>query len=284
MEVRDFRDAEEFAAATSGLLSGTEEQEMENNLAVGLIERLRRGDYKNAFLLAVMENDRPVLAALMTPPRNLVLSRGEKGAIPLLVKEIQRKRLTVPGIVGPADMAESFIAEWRRTTGQRIETRLKMTFYAVRDVVVPAKPVPGIFRQATKRDVAWLTDWLVRFAIDSNLDPYEQKRDEEGTAKKIELGLLYVWEENGVPKSIAGYMPVTANGARIGYVYTSPEERGKGYASACVARLSQKVLDSGRKWCCLFADMANPTSNGIYKRIGYEERFTYQECKFLSHE
>ena len=29
------------------------------------------------------------------------------------------------------------------------------------------------------------------------------------------------------------------------------------------------LLDGGRRFCFLFTDLANPTSNSIYQRIGY---------------
>lgn len=69
---------------------------------------------------------------------------------------------------------------------------------------------------------------------------------------------------------MAGVVAHTPHGARIGYVYTPPEWRGRGYASACVAGLSQRVLDSGRRFCFLYTDLSNPTSNALYQRIGYE--------------
>jgi uncharacterized protein len=53
-------------------------------------------------------------------------------------------------------------------------------------------------------------------------------------------------------------------------VYTPPEHRRKGYASACVATLSQTLLNQGYKYCFLFTDLANPTSNHIYEAIGYQ--------------
>jgi hypothetical protein len=61
----------------------------------------------------------------------------------------------------------------------------------------------------------------------------------------------------------------TPKGARVGYVYTPPESRGRGYASACVAALSQGLLDGGVEFCVLYTDLSNPTSNAIYTRLGY---------------
>jgi predicted GNAT family acetyltransferase len=57
---------------------------------------------------------------------------------------------------------------------------------------------------------------------------------------------------------------------RIGPVYTPPEARNRGYASALVAAISQAQLDAGRRFCFLFTDLANPTANHIYQAIGYE--------------
>jgi len=69
--------------------------------------------------------------------------------------------------------------------------------------------------------------------------------------------------------SMASFGGVTPNGVRIGPVYTPPELRGRGYASALVAGTSQQLLDGGKRFCFLFTDLANPTSNGVYQRLGY---------------
>src|SRR5262249_59603573 len=79
----------------------------------------------------------------------------------------------------------------------------------------------------------------------------------------------YLWEDRGVPVSLVAYGNPTAHGIRIGPVYTPPEHRGHGYASACLAMLSQHLLESGRRFCFLFTDLANATSNHIYQAVGY---------------
>lgn len=68
---------------------------------------------------------------------------------------------------------------------------------------------------------------------------------------------------------MAGYAGPTPNGIRVGPVYTPPDSRGNGYATHLVADMSQWLLDGGRKFCFLYTDLANPTSNAIYERIGY---------------
>ena len=76
----------------------------------------------------------------------------------------------------------------------------------------------------------------------------------------------------------------TRNGVSVGGVYTPPELRRKGYATACVAALSALLLDRGHSFCVLYTDLANPTSNSIYQKIGYRpvtdsavHRFEYDE-------
>ena len=81
-------------------------------------------------------------------------------------------------------------------------------------------------------------------------------------------GGFVIWED-GEPVSFAGYGSPTPNGIRVGPVYTPPELRGRGYASALVGELTARLLTGGRRLCFLFTDLANPTSNSIYQRVGY---------------
>ena len=88
-----------------------------------------------------------------------------------------------------------------------------------------------------------------------------------------------LWDDGG-PVSLAGFGGGTPNGIRIGPVYTPPELRGRGYASALVAALSAELLAAGRRFCFLYTDLANPTSNRIYERIGYRRVCESAEIAF----
>jgi len=52
-------------------------------------------------------------------------------------------------------------------------------------------------------------------------------------------------------------------------VYTPPEHRGRGYAAAATAAVTRRLLDAGTREVLLFTDLANPTSNRLYRRLGY---------------
>lgn len=57
---------------------------------------------------------------------------------------------------------------------------------------------------------------------------------------------------------------------RIGIVYTPPERRRRGYAAALVGAVSAWVGEYEGAECMLYTQLANATSNGIYRRLGYE--------------
>jgi predicted GNAT family acetyltransferase len=58
--------------------------------------------------------------------------------------------------------------------------------------------------------------------------------------------------------------------SRIGPVFTPVDDRGHGYGSAITAAAAALARSRGVDDVVLFADLANPTSNGIYQKIGFE--------------
>jgi predicted GNAT family acetyltransferase len=134
----------------------------------------------------------------------------------------------------------------------------------------PAWPAPGPAdgpRVAGEADSALLTDWLAAFHREAT------SVGQENLAAAVRDRLSYdgftLWEAAGTPVSLAGTSRIVAGMARIGPVYTPPELRGHGYASAVTAAVSQRALDAGAEEVVLFTDLANPVSNSIYQRIGY---------------
>jgi predicted GNAT family acetyltransferase len=92
---------------------------------------------------------------------------------------------------------------------------------------------------------------------------------------------LWVWERDDHVVAMAGYVGRTPNGIRVGPVYTPPEHRRRGYATSLVADLSRWLLEQGNRSCYLFTDLANPTSNAIYARIGYRRICDAVEYRFV---
>jgi predicted GNAT family acetyltransferase len=101
----------------------------------------------------------------------------------------------------------------------------------------------------------------------------------EMAERKVEDRDIYIWEDEK-PVSMAAQVRPTSNGTSVSLVYTPPEFRQRGYATACVASVSQLLLDSGWKFCALFTNLANPASNRLYQNIGYRPVCDFDEYVF----
>jgi uncharacterized protein len=247
-------------------------RETEHNLILGLCSRLRHDPLvfgSEPYLATVSSRDRVVAAALRTPPHNLVLSEVEdERACLILVEDAGAVFETMRGALGPVGPVDAFVRGWEERTGARARLEREERIYRA-DRVVSPEYVPGRMRAYSDSDRALAVDWLEAFmseamggsAIDSAEDVLSRRlEDPEGG--------LVVWEHGDVV-SLAGFGGPTPNGIRIGPVYTPPELRRRGYATALVAELTRALLVD-RRFCFLFTDLANPTSNSIYQRVGYE--------------
>jgi hypothetical protein len=138
--------------------------------------------------------------------------------------------------------------------------------YELRRVVHPRYPA-GEFRPAGVEDLEIVREWTCGFFQDC-FGQVDREQAMKSAEAKVNNGTLFVWVD-GTPRSMAGRTRPTPHGEAVSLVYTPPDQRRKGYASAVVARLAQQILDEGKQFCTLFADLANPTSNKIYQEIGY---------------
>jgi GNAT superfamily N-acetyltransferase len=267
MEVVQLSDPTEFLERAGPLLLADEAR---HNLILGLAGTLR--DHPALYpehVQWIVEADGTVAgAALRTPPHNLVLARGSAEALEALARSIEE----LPGVVGAVPEVEQFVAAWTELRGVRAEARVRQGIYALETVIHPSAP-PGNPRAATARDRPLLVDWWGAFAAEA-LGALEL--DEEGAGRNVDHRLstpgngIALWESAGEPVSAVGFGSPTPSGVRIGPVFTPPEHRGRGYASALTAHVSAEQLADGRSFCFLYTDLANPTSNKIYVAIGYE--------------
>ena len=141
-----------------------------------------------------------------------------------------------------------------------------MRVYELINVIEPQKP-KGTFRKAEEKDIPILTEWIKQFYLDVYGDDTTQKKDD--ATLLVQNNDLYVWDNNGIV-SMADRRRQTKNGYVVGLVFTPIQYRNNGYATATVASLSQSILQSGKSFCSLFTDLANPTSNNIYQKIGFK--------------
>jgi RimJ/RimL family protein N-acetyltransferase len=207
--------------------------------------------------------DGPVAGAcLQTPPFPLLITAAPDLAAlaGLLVGR------PLPGVNALAGDVDEFAAAWQRHTGATTVPGRRSRLYRL-DVLTPPVPLaPGAPRVATAADRELLITWMTGFHREIG----EGIRDVgDSVDEKLRYGGLTLWEVDGVPVSMAGATRREAGMVRVLAVYTPPEHRGRGYAGAVTTVVSRAALDAGAVDVVLFTDLANPTSNVLYQRLGY---------------
>ena len=245
-------------------------REAEHNLILGLSSRLRTDPRlygEDPYFAVVLDGERVVGTTMRTPPHNLILSLiDDDRALDLIAGDAREVFGTLPGVVGPKEPVAKFARIWP----QPAEIGIQQRVYRASEVT-PPEGVAGSMRSYEDRDRDLMIGWMDAFVAEAlpQAPPEDSEHWLERTLVGPDSGVV-LWIDGGEPVSFSGHGGPTPNGIRIGPVYTPPKLRRRGYASALVAEQTRMLLDGGRRFCFLFTDLANPTSNSIYQRIGYE--------------
>jgi len=229
----------------------------------------------------VEEGGQIVAAALRTPPHNLVLSEtDDDGAWPALAADAVEVDRSLRGVLGAKAGVGRFIRAWQDATGASASLTRSQRIYRAERASIP-EGVDGSLRAYTAADRALALEWLDAFFAEA-LGGSAVETAESTLEHRLSdpAGGFVLWEDDGGPVSLAGFGGPTPNGIRIGPVYTPPELRRRGYGTAVTAELTRSLLAGGRRFCFLFTDLANPTSNSIYQRIGYVPVTDVEEWRF----
>jgi GNAT superfamily N-acetyltransferase len=157
-----------------------------------------------------------------------------------------------------------------------VELALHLRLFKLSRLIQP-RAVPGHLRQAVRDDLELVRICYQAFMADADAQAGrapgsspQDGSDSESLLRRIDDGGIWLWvDRSGTAVHLTAVNTPSFGVARIGPVYTPPEQRGRGYASAAVAAVSGRLLEAGVV-PCLFTDQANPTSNKIYTALGYE--------------
>lgn len=284
MQVVSYNDPREFLQKTQAYL---EREEVKNGLMLGVVTRLINSPetVKQKPYLGTVEDAKGLaLAAMITPPFNLVLysdrPEAEREAVlKALAAGLPAAGFNPPGVTAPIDLALPFAYLWTTHTDKKLRLKHSMRVFELREVVWPNLPA-GKFRVAEEKDITLLSGYFKGFEEDAGM-PISGESYEAAARGWVARGDIFVWQdETGQVVSMAAKSRPTERGVTVSLVYTPPELRGRGYAGACVATLSQFLLDQGYQYCTLFTDLANPVSNSIYQKMGYKPVCDFAEYAF----
>jgi GNAT superfamily N-acetyltransferase len=281
MEVVQHTGAEEFARLAHPLLAP---DPVRHTSVLSVLHGVRGGTFAPAAMLTVHESGATVGALLRTAQRPALVSGVPPRCADVIADALTDRDPELDGAQGPAEEAEAFAAAWAARTGASVHVLMRMRLFAL-DELRPPAGVPGAARIVPPDDGAGidlLAAW--RAAFDVELDPGwphpHTSRDEVARELASGAGEL-VWEVDGTPVAQAAARAVTAGMSRIGPVYTLPDHRGRGYGAAVTAAASQWALDRGARNLLIYTDLANPTTNRLYPRLGYRPRYDAVELQFV---
>lgn len=262
IKVRRHADAGTFLRRAEPWLLQTEAA---NNLVLGVARRFAGATPDPQHYWATLERDGVVLgSAFRTPPHRLALTVMPLDAAAPLADALGETYAELPGVGGPRHEAEAFAKVWAGAHGVDARLRIRLGVHELTRVRFPADAPPGSLRQARADEAALIRNWWRSFVADTGI----LETPADLAERVLGSGRLHVWDDEG-PRAMVAAARETSHGASINAVYTPPEFRGRGYATVAVATLSRQLLERGKAFCCLYTDLANPTSNAIYRRIGY---------------
>lgn len=271
-----YTDVSSFYEAVYDVLMQAEAQNMVllGNLIIGYEGKDKTAwrDPAGWVMATVQDEGAILLTALMTPPHNITLyatdNRVDPRAIRCLIAGLEGHK--IPGVTTELRLAEAFAREYTALHGGQVTIQMSQRIYEL-TAVNPEVPTLGKLRLLTEDDMHFFPYWCEAFGAATQYGEQMMHIPEEAAPYLYRIAgrKSYILEDEGVPVSMAGFTRIMQTAIGVALVYTPPYYRRRGYASACVAQLSQMALDQGFERCGLYTDLANPTSNSIYQKIGY---------------
>ncbi|TWT24676.1 GNAT family N-acetyltransferase [Planomicrobium sp. CPCC 101110] len=242
------------------------------SLFLGVLNQIKQGKYEDYFL-AIAEDEEVVLAAcLMTPPHPLQLitfvdtPEVESELSKLLIES----GVELNGVIGDRETANRFVLAWTAETGQKAHLLMDQGLYRADAVANGLEKSPGTWRVANKKDAPLLEEWCLLFEVETGIKVSSAAEAARQINQFIENKEVYVWEVDGEVVSCMKKTRPSKRGITVSFVFTPRKHRRKGYARSLVAEVTEELLFE-YDFAMLYTDLKNPTSNKIYREIGFEQ-------------
>ncbi|PER44009.1 GNAT family N-acetyltransferase [Bacillus thuringiensis] len=245
-----------------------EKNEQENNLILGVLQMVQQP----IFMGIAKQGEEIVVVFLQTEEKKQIIvatSEIEEEDIVELAKKLTKVYSNVPGLIGNKKIVQKLAEEIAVLENKKTNVVMEQGVYALQQVKKKWTE-DGAFREIGSDELLLIEQWIYQFCEDVNL-PITKEEAKQTAHTLIITHRLFGLEVDGKLVSVAAKTRPTKNNITVNFVYTPKEARKKGYASKCVAALSQRLLDEGYKTTTLYTDLANPTFNKIYQEIGYEQ-------------
>jgi GNAT superfamily N-acetyltransferase len=206
-------------------------------------------------------------AFLQTPPFPVLVAALPAGSAADLITLLgEQGGLPAAANLSSKDEA-ALSAGWSEAAGGSASVVQRQRLFRLDRLAPPDPFPPGAARVADGSDRELLIAWHEAFGREArSAGPGHADR---AVDDRLSHGGLTLWEVAGEPVAMAGRTRDVAGVGRVAPVYTPPAQRQRGYGGAVTTAVTQAALDAGAAAVVLFTDLANPTSNALYERLGY---------------
>jgi predicted GNAT family acetyltransferase len=206
-------------------------------------------------------------AFIHTPPYPAQLSPLPGTAVDPLADVFADRERRLAGVSAAGRLAEAFASAWCARHDATAELAQRLRLYRLTTLRAPEPAPPGRADVATIADTALLHHWMDGFGRETGALIGAHRTIDA----RLPGGLLTIWRDaRGTPVALAGYSVEVDGARRIGPVYTAEQHRRHGFGAAVTAVACRRALDGGTSQLLLYADVANSTSNSLYRRLGFE--------------
>lgn len=260
-------DVDHFDSTAGGFLRS---RPVQHTVLLTLIDTLRRRGLQaygqGSPVFGLWRTSGAVTGVLVhTPPHPMIFSEMPSEAVGGAVDVLSSFPLDGVNIL--ADAAESFAAAWQRRTGAVPTIGRRARLYRLETLISPVEPPRGKPRPARPDDRPLIIRWVGEFHDEIG----ERAADLAAIADdRLAYDGVTLWEDDGEPVSMATRSRPSSAMIRVQLVYTPPELRGHGYAAGATFAATRTALATGVRDVVLYTDLANPTANRLYSRLGYQ--------------
>ena len=268
MDFKVYKDVNEFALLAKPILVQKEDV---NSLFLGVLEGIKSGQYENPFMATIEENDSVIAVFQMTPPHplNIIIDESRlEECLDVLINNLLALKIEIPSIISLKPWAYRFASKWEKETGMTTKLVMDQGLYRLDRVDETLEKSPGNWLFAEEKHRQLIEEWYYLFAVEAGVPIPSSTAIQESVAKMVDNQEVFLWEDKGEIVSMMKKSRPTKQGITVSLVYTPKDKRRKGYARTLVAAISSELLKDF-SFCVLYTDMMNPTSNKIYKEIGY---------------
>jgi len=234
----------------------------------------------NVWATVTGSGDRVVGVAMHTPPHPVFVSRMPADGAASVARALATRGRAATGVNGALEATRPFASTWLALTGDDSVQITAMRLYRLDTLVPPPGATGHGLVAASAHDVDLMTNWLAAFHDEVQTEA--PRLDWQAIAeRRVRAGEVHFWEADGVIVALAGVSASALGVSRVGPVYTPPAHRRHGFGAAVTAHATASAVAGGAKHVVLYTDLANPTSNSIYQKIGFVAEHDAEERLFV---